>query len=66
MPTTQLAKVSIDPKFVELTAGVLKIFVYCEGVVVPEGGRERTQGYQLRLETAPVLLHRFLIIGVEL
>ena len=39
---------------------------WCEGVVVPEGGRERTQGYQLRLETAPVLLYRFLIIGVEL
>ena len=39
---------------------------YYEGVVVPEGERERTQGYQLRLETAPVLLHRFLIIGVEL
>ena len=28
----------------------------CEGVVVPEGVRERTQGYQLRMETAPVLL----------
>ena len=39
---------------------------FCEGVVVPEGGREGTQGYQLRLETAPVLLYRFLIIGVEL
>ena len=39
---------------------------YCEGVVVPEGERERTQGYQLRLETAPVLLYRFLIIGIEL
>ena len=38
----------------------------CEGVVVPEGGREGTQGYQLRLETAPVLLYRFLIIGVKL
>ena len=38
----------------------------CEGVVVPEGGREGTQGCQLRLETAPVLLYRFLIIGVEL
>ena len=38
----------------------------CEGVVVPEGGREGTQGYQLRLETAPVLVYRFLIIGVEL
>ena len=25
VPTTQLAKVSIDPKFVELTADVLKI-----------------------------------------
>ena len=37
----------------------------CEGVAVPEGGRERTQGYQLRLETAPVL-YRFLIVGVEL
>ena len=34
--------------------------------MVPEGGRERTQGYQLRLKTAPVLLYRFLIIGVEL
>ena len=27
--------------------------------------REGTQGYQLRLETAPVLLGRFLISGVE-
>ena len=34
---------------------------------MPEGGRGRTQGYQLRLETAPVLLYRFLIIiAVEL
>ena len=34
---------------------------------MPDGERERTQGYQLRLETAPVLLCRFLIIiGVEL
>ena len=34
--------------------------------MVPEGEREGTQGYQLRLETAPVLLCRFLIIiGVE-
>ena len=32
--------------------------------MVPEGVRERTQGYQLRLETAPVLC-RFLTIGVE-
>ena len=31
-----------------------------------EGVREGTQGYQLGLETAPVLLCRFLIIGVEL
>ena len=31
-----------------------------------EGVREGTQGYQLRLETAPVLLCRFLIIGIEL
>ena len=43
-----------------------KTTFYCEGVVVPEGGRERTQGYQLRLETAPVVLYVFLIIGVEL
>ena len=34
--------------------------------MVPEGVREGTQGYQLRLETSPVLLCRFLIIGVEL
>ena len=27
VPTTQLAKMSIDPKFVELTADVLKIFL---------------------------------------
>ena len=27
--------------------------------------REGAQGYQLRLETAPVLLCRFLIIGAE-
>ena len=39
---------------------------FCEGVVEPKGGRERTQGYQLRLETAPVLPYRFFIIGVEL
>ena len=31
-----------------------------------EGVREGTQGYQLRLETAPVFLYRFLLIGVEL
>ena len=28
VPTTQLAKVSIDPKFVERTADVLEIFLY--------------------------------------
>ena len=28
VPTTQLAKMSIDPKFVELTADVLEIFLY--------------------------------------
>ena len=33
---------------------------------MPEGVREGTQGYQLRLETAPVLLCRFLVIGVKL
>ena len=38
----------------------------CGRVVVPEGERERTQGYQIRLETAPVLLCRFLIVSVEL
>ena len=38
----------------------------CGRVVVLEGVREGTQGYQLRLETAPVLLCRFLIVGVEL
>ena len=38
----------------------------CEKVVVPEGVREGMQGYQLRLETAPALLCRFRIIGVEL
>ena len=27
VPTTQLAKMSIDPKFVELTAGVLRIIL---------------------------------------
>ena len=27
VPTTQLAKMSIDPKFVELTADILKIFL---------------------------------------
>ena len=26
VPTTQIAKMSIDPKFVELTAGVVRIF----------------------------------------
>ena len=30
------------------------------------GGHSITQGYQLRLETAPVLLGRYLITGVEL
>ena len=34
--------------------------------MVPEGEREGTQGYQLRLETAPVLLYRFIIFGIEL
>ena len=34
---------------------------------MPEGERERTRGYHLRMETAPVLLCRFLIIiGDEL
>ena len=37
----------------------------CEGVVVPEGGRERTQGYQLRLETAPVLLIDFSLLALS-
>ena len=32
----------------------------------PEGLGGGMQGYQLRLETAPVLLCRFLIVGVEL
>ena len=45
---------------------VQRVMCLCEGVVVPEGGREGTQGYRLRLETAPVLLYSFLIIGVEL
>ena len=27
VPTTQLAKMSVDPKFVELTADVLRIFL---------------------------------------
>ena len=40
--------------------------ILCGKVVVPEGVAGGTQGYQLRLETAPVLLCRFLIIGVEL
>ena len=31
-----------------------------------EGVREGMQRYQLRLETAPVVLGRFLIAGVEL
>ena len=31
---------------------------------MPEGERKGTQGYQLRLETVPVLLCRFLIIGI--
>ena len=33
---------------------------------MPEGEKEGTPGYQLRLETAPILPCRFLIIGVEL
>ena len=32
---------------------------------MPEGEREETLGYQLRLETTPVLLHRFLVTGIE-
>ena len=37
----------------------------CEGVVVPEGGRERNQGYQLRLATAPVLLIDFSLLTLS-
>ena len=33
VPTTQIAKMSIDPKFVELTADVLKIFSYRRGTI---------------------------------
>ena len=42
--------------------------MHCGRVVVPDGKREGTQGYQLRLETSPVLPGRFLItiIGDEL
>ena len=36
--------------------------VVCEGVVVPGGERERTQGYQLCLETAPVIFGDFLLL----
>ena len=33
---------------------------------MPGGEREGTQGYQLRLETVPVLLYRFFITtGIE-
>ena len=32
---------------------------------MPEGEREGTQGYQLRLETAPVLLCRFLLLTLS-
>ena len=35
--------------------GTHHVYVWCEGVVVPEGVREGTQGYQLHLETVPVL-----------
>ena len=44
---------------------VSRLFDVCEGVVVPKGERERTQGYQLPLETAPVFLYRFLITGID-
>ena len=37
----------------------------CGRVVVPDGEREATQRYQLRLKTAPVLRCRFLITGIE-
>ena len=37
----------------------------CEKVVVPEGVREGVQGYQLRLETAPVLLCRFALLALS-
>ena len=36
----------------------------CRRVVLPEGERDKTQGYQLRSETTPLLLCRFLIIIV--
>ena len=32
---------------------------------MPEGEREETQGYQLRLETAPVLLLDFLLLTLS-
>ena len=34
-------------------------------VVVPNGGRERTHGYQLRMETAPVLLIDFSLMTLN-
>ena len=37
----------------------------CEGTVVPDGGRERTQGYQLRLETTPVFFDDFLLLALS-
>ena len=49
------------------TSSISNVFtINCGRVVVLEGEREGTQGYQLRLETAPVLLFcRFLITGIE-
>ena len=38
----------------------------CDKSWCRKGVREGTQGYQLRLQTAPVFLGRFLITSVEL
>ena len=45
VPTTQLAKMSIDSKFVELTADVLQIFF-------------STYGIYLQMYTLPIVLPR--------
>ena len=44
----------------------LELMRCCDESWCREGVREGTHGYQLRLEIAPILLCRFLIIGVEL
>ena len=45
---------------------LLSTIGFCDKSWCREGVREGTQGHPLQLETAPVLLCRFFIVGVEL